>query len=44
MPSAECKPECRICGRTIDTDNEEYIKVLGGKIHIECESEIKDEE
>jgi hypothetical protein len=44
MPSAECKPECRVCGRPIDTENEECIDVSDGKVHLECESEIRDED
>ena len=39
MARTECKPECRCCGKTIDTDNEESIKVEDGLIHIDCEEE-----
>lgn len=39
MSRIECKPECRCCGKTIDTDNEECIKVEDGFIHIDCEEE-----
>jgi len=36
MPRIECNPECRCCGKTIDTNNEETVKVEDGLIHIEC--------
>lgn len=39
MSRTECNPECRCCGKTINTDNEESIKVEDGLIHIECEEE-----
>ena len=44
MARTECKPECMCCGKTIDTDNEEAIKVEDsykrkGLIHIECEED-----
>lgn len=39
MARTYCKPECRCCGKTIDTDNEEFIGVSDGVIHIECEEE-----
>jgi hypothetical protein len=39
MPRIESNPECVCCGKTINIDNEESIKVEDGLIHIECEEE-----
>lgn len=39
MARVECNPECRCCGKTINTEQEEAIKVEDGLIHIECEEE-----
>lgn len=39
MPTKPCNPECRNCGRTIDIENEESIKVDAVFIHLECEEE-----
>ncbi len=42
MARTECNPECRCCGKTIDINNEEPIKVLDGLIHLECEEDYHD--